>query len=100
MTAAQMYPNDKKISFLAIEVEPFNVTDQNIWKWSDQRFNATLGTRPTRSLITRRSGTSQIDQSFWEKLTRLMDSGMEEMLQAQQIQQQPTAASISQAGRR
>ena len=58
MSAAQMGPNDKKISVLAIEVEPVTVTDPKFWKWADQRLDATLGTRPTSSLVTRRSGTS------------------------------------------
>ena len=63
MAAAHMDPNDKKISFLAMEVEPVTVTDPNFWKWADQRLDATLVTKPTRSLVTRRNGTSQIDQS-------------------------------------
>ena len=64
MAAAQMDPNGKKISILAMEVEPVTVTDPILWKLADQRLDATLGTRPTTSVVTRRSGTSQIDQSF------------------------------------
>ena len=66
MAATRMYPNDKKISILAMEVEPFTVTCPKCWKWADQRLDATLGIRPTRSVVTRGRGTSQIDQSFWE----------------------------------
>ena len=66
MAAAQMDPNDKKSSILAMEVEPVTVTDPKCWEWSDQRLDATLVTRPTRSVVMIRSGTSQIDQSFWE----------------------------------
>ena len=81
-----MDPNDKKISILAMEVEPVTVTDPKFWKWEDQRLDATLVTRLTRSVVTRRSGTSQIDQSFWENQTKVMGSSMGAMLQAQQIQ--------------
>ena len=59
-----MDPNDKKRSFLAMEVEPVTVIDPKFWKWADQRLDATLGTRPTISVVTRKSGTSQIDQHF------------------------------------
>ena len=100
MAAAQMDPNDKKISILAMEVEPLTVTDTKFWKWADQRLDATLGTIPTRSVVTRGSVTSQIDQSLWENLTKVMGSSMGEMLQAQHGQQQPTATPISQAGHR
>ena len=65
MAAAQMDPNDKKSSILAMEVEPVTVTDPKFWKWADQILDATLGTRPKISIVTRRSGTSQIDQYFW-----------------------------------
>ena len=83
-----------------MEVEPVTVTDPKFWKWADHRLDATLVTRPTRSVVTRGSGTSQIDQSFWEILTKVMGSSMGAMLQAQQIQQQPTDTPIAQAGRR
>ena len=95
-----MDPNNKKSSILAMEVEPVTVTDSKFWKWTDQRFDATLGIRPTRSVVTRGNSTSQIDQSFWENLTKVMGSSMEEMLQVQQSQQKPTANPIAQAGRR
>ena len=98
MAAAQMDPNDKKISVLAVEVEPVTITDPKNWKLEDHRLDATLGTRPTRSIVTRRSGTSQIDQSFWENLTRVMVISMGAILQAQQIQHQPTSNPIAQAG--
>ena len=100
MATAQMDPNDKKIRILAMEVEPVTVTDPEFWKWADQRLDASLGTRPKISVITRGSGTSQIDQSFWEILTKVMGSSMGEMLKAQKIQQQPTATPIAQAGLR
>ena len=58
----------------------------------------TLGTRPTRSVFTRRSGTSQIDQSFWGNLTKVMGNSMGAMIQAQQSQQQPTATPIAKVG--
>ena len=48
MAAAQMDPNDKKSSILAMELEPITVTDPKFWKWADQRLDATLGTRPTK----------------------------------------------------
>ena len=35
MEAAQMDPNDKKISILAMEVEPVTVIDPKFWKWSE-----------------------------------------------------------------
>ena len=100
MAAAQMDPNDKKSSILAMKVEPVTVTDPTFWKWADQRLYATLGTRPTRSVVTRGISTSHIDQSFWEILTKVMSSSMGEMLQAQQSQQLPTATPIVQVGSR
>ena len=83
-----------------MEVKPVAITDPMFWKWADQRLDATLGTRPTRYVVTRRSGTSQIDQYFLENLARVIGSGMGAMLQAQQIQQQPTATRIVQSERR
>ena len=65
MAAAQMDPKENKSSVLAMEVEPVTATDPKFWKWADQILDATLGTRPTRSIVTRRSGTSQIDQYLW-----------------------------------
>ena len=100
METAQMDPNYKKNSILTMEVEPVTVTDPKFWKWEDQILDATLGTRPTRSIVTRRSGTSQIDHSFWENLTRLIGSSMGEMIQAQQNQHKPNATPIAQSGRR
>ena len=100
MATALMDPNNKKSSALDMEVEPVTVTDQTFWKWADQRLDATLGTRPTRSIVARRSGTSHIDQYFWENLTRAMGSGIEAMLQAQKIQHQPTSTPIAQARHR
>ena len=64
-------------------MEPITVTDPKFWKWADQILDATLGTRPIISIFTRRSGTSHIDQSFWENLTRLMGSSVGEMIQTQ-----------------
>ena len=81
-------------------MEPVIATEPTFWKWVDQRLNATLGTRPTISIVTRRSGTSQIDQSFWGNLTRVIGISIGEMLQSQQSQQQPTVTPIAQAGRR
>ena len=52
MAAAQMYPNDKKSSILAMELEPITVTDPTFWEWADQILGATLGKRPTRSIVT------------------------------------------------
>ena len=95
-----MYPNDKKSIALAMEVEPVTATDPKCWKWEDQRWDVPLGRRPTRSLVTERSGTSQIYQSFWGKLTRKMGSGMGEMIQAQLSQHQTTATPSAQAGLR
>ena len=83
-----------------MEVEPVTVIEPNFWEWADQRLDATLGTKPIISIVTIRNGTSHIDQSLWENLTRVMGSGMGTMLQAQQIQQQPTATHIAQVGRR
>ena len=62
--------------------------------------DATLGTRPTRSVVTIMSGTSQIDQFFWGKVTNVMGSTMGAMIQSQQSQQQPTINPIVQAGRK
>ena len=90
-------PKQKKISVLAIEVEPVTVTDPKFWKWADHRLDATLGTRPNRFIATRNSGTSQIDQYFRENLARVTGSGIGEMLQTQQRQHQPTVTSIAQA---
>ena len=59
-----MDPNDKKISILAMEVEPVIITDLKFWKWADHRLDATLTTGLKRSVETRGSGTSHIDQSF------------------------------------
>ena len=86
MAAAQMEPNYKKISALSMEVEKVTITDPKFWKWEDQILDATLGTRPTISVVMRWSGTSHIDQSFWEILTKVMGSRMGKMLRAQQIQ--------------
>ena len=83
-----------------MEVEPVTAKDPKLWKWEDQKLDATVGTSPTRSIVTKRSGTSQIYQSFWENLTRVMGSSMGKMLQIQQIQHQNTATPIEQAGRR
>ena len=100
MAVEQMDPNDKKSSVLAMEVEPVTATDPKFWKWADQRLDATLGTRPTRSVVTRGRGKSQIDKSFWEIVTRVMGNIMGAMLQAQQSQQKPTATPSAQARRR
>ena len=98
VAAAQMEPNNRKICVLVMQVKPVTITEPKCWKWVDQRLDDTLGTRPTRSIVMIRSGTSQIDQSFWENLTRVMGSSMGEMLQSQQIQQKTTAIPISQVG--
>ena len=74
-----------------MEVEPVTATDSKVCKWADQRLDATLGTRPTTSVVTRGNGTSQIDQSLWENLTKVMGSSMGQMLQTKQIQHQTTA---------
>ena len=37
-----MEPNNKKISILAMEVEPVTVTDPKFWKWADQILDSTL----------------------------------------------------------
>ena len=58
MAEAQMDPNDKKRIFLEVEVKPVTVTNPKFWKWADYRLDVTLGKRPTRSIVTRRSGTS------------------------------------------
>ena len=81
-----MDPNYKRSSVLDMEVDPVTVTDPNFWKWEDRRLDATLGTRPTRSQVMDRGGTSKINQYFWENLTRVMGSGMGAMLQVQQSQ--------------
>ena len=78
-----MDPNNKKSSVLGMEVEPVTIIDPKFWKWADQRLYATLVTSPTRPLVTRRSGTSQIDQSFLKNLMSLMGSDMGEIIQAQ-----------------
>ena len=100
MAAAQMDINDKKRSILDMEVETVTATDPKFWKWADQILDDTLGTRPTIPPVINRGGTSHIDQSFWENLTKVMGSGIGAMLQAQHIQHQPTATPSAQAGRR
>ena len=82
-----MDPNEKNISVLANEVEPVTAIYPQFWKWEDQILYATLGTSPIRSPFTDRSSTSQVHQSFWENLTRVMGSGVGAMLQSQQSQQ-------------
>ena len=81
-----MDPNDNKRSVLDMEVEPVTAIDPTFWKWAYQRLDDTLGTRPTRSLVTDRGSTSKIDWFFWGNLTRVMGSGMGEMIQAHHIQ--------------
>ena len=76
MAAEQMDPNNKKRSILVIGVEPIAITDPKFWKLADRILDTIFGTRPTRSVVTRRSGTSHIDQSFWENLTKVMGSSM------------------------
>ena len=100
MAEAQMGPNYKKSSVLAMELEPVTITDPKFWKWADQKLDATLVTRPIRYIVTRRSGTSQIGHSFWENLTRVMGISMGKILQARQIQHQPSATSIAKSGLR
>ena len=82
MAAAQIDPNNNKFSILSMEVVPSTVTYPKFWKWADHRLDATLGTSPTIFIVTRRSGTSKIDQSFWENSTRVMGISMGEMLQS------------------
>ena len=82
IAGAQMDPNDKKISVLAMKLDPVTATHPKFWKWADQKFDDTLGTRPTRSPVTKIGGTSHIDQSLWENLTKVMGSGIEAILQA------------------
>ena len=71
-----MDPNEKKGNALVMKVEPVTATYPKFWKWAYQRFDDTLGTRPTRSPVTNSGGTSQIDQSFWENLTKVIISGI------------------------
>ena len=47
----------KKSSVLAMEVEPFTVTNPKFSKWADKRLDATFGTRPKISIGMRMSGT-------------------------------------------
>ena len=53
-----MDPNDKKISVLAMKVEPVTSTYPKFWKWADQRFDTTSVTRTTISPVTNMGGTS------------------------------------------
>ena len=57
IAVAQMDPNDKNSSIFAMEVESVTVIDPKFWRWEDQRLDATLGTGPTRSVVTRGNGT-------------------------------------------
>ena len=98
MEAAPIDPNDSNSTVLSMEVDLVTATDPKFWKWADQRLYATLGTSPTRSPVTSRGTTAQIDQSFWENMTKLMGSGTWTMLQAQPSQQIPTATIIAQVG--
>ena len=63
-------------------VDPVTTTDPQNWKWAEHRLDATLGTRPTRSPVTDRGGTSQIVQYYWENLKRVMGSGMVTMYES------------------
>ena len=70
MEAAQMDPIDRKISVLAMQVDPLIATDPKLLKWADQQLDATFGTRTTRSPVTNRGSTSHIDMLFWEQLEK------------------------------
>ena len=59
-----------------------------------------IGTNPARSPVTNREGTAQMDQPFWGILTKFMGSIIGDMLQAQHIQNQTTAAPIAHVGHR
>ena len=41
--AEQMYPNNRNISVLDMEVEQVTDTYPRFWKWADQRLDDTLG---------------------------------------------------------
>ena len=58
MVAAQMGPNEKKNQCPDHGSGTSDRHRPNIWKWADQRLDATLGTRSIRYIVTRRSGTS------------------------------------------
>ena len=85
MVAAQMDPNDKKISILNRNVDPVTATNPKNRKWSDHRLDSTLGTKPAQSPATNRGSTDYMDQSFWKKLTNMVGSDIGDMIQAQQI---------------
>ena len=58
MVSAQMDPNDKNSSVLAMEVDPVTATYPKFCKWTDQILDATLRTRPTIFSVTDRGSTS------------------------------------------
>ena len=65
MVAAQIYPNDKKSSVLAMEVNLVTATDPKFWIREDHQLDYILVTSPEISPVTNRGVTSHIDQSFW-----------------------------------
>ena len=95
-----MDPSDKNSSVLAMEVEPVTTIDPKFWKWADQQLDDTFVTRPTRSAVINRGGTANIDQSFWEKLTKVMGRGIVAMIQVHHSQHKSTATPSVHAGLR
>ena len=100
MAAEHMEPNDKNSIVLAMDVEPVTTIDPKFWKWEDQKLDDKFVTRPTRSAVINRGGTANIDQSFWEKLTKVMGRGIVAMIQVHHSQHKSTATPSVQAGLR
>ena len=64
MADAQIYPNNKRSSVLAMEVEIVTAIDPIFWKWADQHLDDTFGTSPDRYPATNRGSTSQMENLF------------------------------------
>ena len=100
MVDSKMDPNSKMSSVLDMEVEPVTTTYQIFWKLEDQRLYDTLGTKPSRYPYTNRGSTEKMDQLLWGNLTKVMGSGIGDMIQAQHIQRHTAATPSAHAGRR
>ena len=91
MASAHVYPNKKKSIVLDMELEAFTTTDPIFLEMGRPLFEFNIGKNSARSPGTNKSGTSQMDQSFWENLIKVMGSGIGYMLHEQWSQHQPTA---------
>ena len=93
-----MDTNDKNRSVLDMEVEPFTTIEPKCWKLADHRLDSTLVTKPAQSPYTNRVSTAYMDQQFWENLSKVIGSGIGDMIQAQQRNQQTSDTPSAHAG--